>query len=157
MESIVQTYQTKRESGKIFFHSLMSWSICHAQPSLSHLKEGCNDAREKSSWYATCFSTALASVIHCDSHSLPSPKEIRHLGKLTWTLPGLPSYCRDDTEPILILFKSRDLIVLRRLSPCAVHHRMKSTPVLRDVAKSNSCQCCRQYENHVLVRFPRSC
>lgn len=75
---------------------LLSAAFVHT---LLHSKEGCSDAIENLSWYATCFSMALASAIHCDSHSLPSPKAICELGKLTWILPELPLYCKMTQSP----------------------------------------------------------
>lgn len=93
MESMVQTDQTKENPNnliKILFHSLMSClgylSRAAFAHTLLHIKEGCSEAIENLSWYATCFSVALASAIHCGSHSLQSPKEIRYLG--SWHGPS---------------------------------------------------------------------
>lgn len=90
----MQTDQTKRgsyQSGKIFHsHILSRAAFAHT---LLHPKEGCSDAIENLSWYATCFPQALASVNHCNSHLLPSPKETRYLGKL-----GPSQYCHRTVE-----------------------------------------------------------
>ena len=79
MESSVQTDQ--KENLNNLARSSLILSCCLSRAAFAHTylhpKEGYSDAIENLSWYA---SIALVFTIHCDSHSLPSPKEIRYLG-----------------------------------------------------------------------------